>query len=177
MVKPIDVQPGEQFGRWVVLREGERHVTPKGQSLRMIWCHCECGETKLVKLHSLMSGASTSCGCQTREANFSHGLHGHPLYLTWYGMNDRCHNERGSGFANYGARGIKVHPEWRGLPDGLLNCINWIEANIGPRPAGRHPSGMPLYTIDRINNDGNYEPGNLRWATSPEQLANRRCSR
>ena len=174
MSKPTDVRPGDRFGRWTVLYEGERHLTPKGQSLRACVCRCDCGEVKPVKLQNLTRGTSQSCGCLTLEANTTHGLHAHPLYLLWFGMLERCRNERNASFRHYGGRGIQVCPDWHGIPEGLLRYIAWIEANLGPRPEGNYPSGLPLYSIDRINNDGNYEPGNLRWATVSQQQRNKR---
>ncbi|MFI5064092.1 MAG: hypothetical protein ACHP9Z_08965 [Streptosporangiales bacterium] len=114
-----------------------------------------------------------SCGCRNRERsaeraterNLSHGLARHPLYDCWRNMLDRCESPADPGYANYGARGIQVCPEWHDV----AAFAGWIEANLGPRPQGM--------TLDRINNDGNYEPGNLRWATHSEQARNQRPRR
>lgn len=179
MGQTIDVQPGQRFGRFTVIREGERRQVPsnKNRGIRMFWCRCDCGETKLVQLSNLRSGQATSCGCRQREAavasntaRATHGLRKNPLYAIWTGMMQRCRDERQRCFANYGGRGIAVCPEWHDP----ARFITWIETNIGPRPAGTYPSGLPVYTIDRINNDGNYEPGNVRWATRSEQQHNKR---
>jgi hypothetical protein len=91
----------------------------------------------------------------------THGLSDHPLYGTWRIMRRRCENPRVKDYPRYGGRGIAVCAEWQDV----TAFITWIEANIGPRPAG--------HTLDRIDNDGNYEPGNVRWATAKEQSANR----
>lgn len=92
----------------------------------------------------------------------THGLSEHPLYGTWRIMRRRCENPRVKDYPRYGGQGITVCAEWRDV----TAFITWIEANIGPRPVGR--------TLDRIDNDGHYEPGNVRWATAKEQSANRR---
>jgi len=96
------------------------------------------------------------------DASRTHGLSRHPLYGTWRKMRRRCENPDVKDYPHYGARGIKVCAEWRDV----AAFITWIEANIGPRPA--------RMSLDRINADGNYEPGNVRWATAAQQSANRR---
>ena len=96
------------------------------------------------------------------DAARTHGLSRHPLYGTWRKMRRRCENPAVKDYPNYGARGVRVCNEWRDV----AAFIAWIEANIGPRP--------PRMSLDRINPDGNYEPGNVRWATAAQQSANRR---
>jgi hypothetical protein len=91
-----------------------------------------------------------------------HGLSRHPLYSTWWAAVDRCHNPRARAYRLYGARGISVCPAWHDV----AVFIEWIERNLGPRPAG--------FSLDRTDNDGNYEPGNVRWATRSEQRRNQR---
>lgn len=128
----------------------------------------------------LVSGGKKSCGCLRREASaaashdrtyqVTHGLNSHLLYDTWYGMMVRCHNPRNKAYRNYGARGIKVHEPWHDIGRFIAD----IEASIGPRPEGKYPSGKPLYSLDRIDNNGNYEPGNVRWATASQQVTNTR---
>lgn len=92
----------------------------------------------------------------------------HPLYQTWTGILARCDNPAAPNYARYGGRGISVYPPWRDL----TTFIKDIEASIGPRPEGAYPSGRPLYSIDRIDNDSGYRPGNVRWATGVQQQAN-----
>ena len=87
-----------------------------------------------------------------------HGLSGHPLYRTWASMLQRCENPRDSRYPDYGGRGIKVCAEWHD-PRAF---IAWIEENIGPRPGGRTAGGRPAYTLNRADNDGHYEPDNVR---------------
>ena len=112
-----------------------------------------------VQALSLRRGISQSCGCLVGTF---HGLSKHPAAYGWYSMTARCTNPAATGYANYGGRGIKVCDRWSG-PDGLANFI----ADMWPKPSDEH-------TLDRIDNDGDYEPGNVRWATGSEQMRNRR---
>lgn len=86
-----------------------------------------------------------------------------PLYIIWYSMKQRCTNPNHRAYANYGGRGISVYPEW-------LRSYEAFESYMGPKPG-------PEYSLDRINNERGYEPGNVRWATAKEQAANRRPPR
>jgi hypothetical protein len=166
----ITVEKGQRFGRLTVLEE----TTARSNNRRVI-CVCDCGTETNTMLQSLVRGETTSCGCYHREllaeSNRSaeqrawitkHGLYKHPLYSTWGGMIARCEDPDHHAFKNYGGRGIKVCPEWHDV----ATFTAWVDANLGPRPDGK--------TLDRTDNDGNYEPGNLRWATRSEQRRNRR---
>ena len=96
-----------------------------------------------------------------------HGLARHPLYGTWTGMMSRCYNPDARGYEDYAGRGIKVCAAWHDV----TSFITWIDANLGPRPTeGR-------WTLDRTDNDGDYEPGNVRWADSYMQAGNKRPMR
>lgn len=97
----------------------------------------------------------------------------HPLLRLWYRILRRCENPAAHNYYLYGGRGIRVCERWHDLSAFIAD----IEAEIGPQPEGRYPSGRPVYSFDRIDNDGNYEPGNVRWATAKEQVANRRPNR
>lgn len=88
-------------------------------------------------------------------------------------MMRRCYKAEWPGYQYWGGRGIGVHERWHDV----RVFIAEVEAEIGARPEGTYPSGLPLYSIDRVDNDGNYEPGNLRWATVSEQARNRRNHR
>lgn len=152
---------GQRFGRWVVLERAEN------KSGRTCWlCQCDCGKIKEVFGCHINSGKSQSCGCLSREINTQTNFkHGHcinsistPIYTVWLAIHDRCNNTKKRAYKHYGARGITVCKRWNDFAKFL--------ADMSPRPKG--------LTIDRINNDGNYEPDNCRWATYKQQKRNNR---
>ncbi len=128
---------------------------------------CECGTEYLADLAALYSGDRKSCGCKRKKRGVvaTPGYAQHPLYFTWHGMIDRCYNPDVSNYYLYGGRGITVCEEWRGL-DGMANFAAYIERELGPRP--------PQATLDRTKPNGNYEPGNVRWASPRTQAVNQR---
>lgn len=122
-----------------------------------LWeCRCSCGSVKLVSSKNLLRAHTKSCGCLVRESNGSHLMSGTPTYNAWRAMIDRCSRPSHKQYARYGGRGITVAHEWQRF-DGFL-------ANMGVCPDG--------LSLDRIDNDGNYEPGNCRWATNFVQSNN-----
>lgn len=158
----IDIPPGTVFGRLTVIEEAR---TPGGR--RAMLCRCECGTEKVVDLAKLRAGHTRSCGCLHREQavdlariNTTNGMSKHVHRDRWANMMDRCTSPDNNHYHNYGARGIEVCPEWH---DVAVFCA-WIDENLGPCPPGM--------SMDRINNDGNYEPGNVRWATASQQVRN-----
>jgi len=148
----------QRFGRWTVLGSSA--------SRRERWdCRCDCGTTRSVRGSTLVAGESRSCGCLQREiaaalTKETHGQSRTALYGTWNMMIQRCTNPHVERYPLYGGRGIKVCERWR-------NDFAAFAADMGPKPS-------PQHSIDRTNNDGDYEPGNCRWATRSEQQRNTR---
>lgn len=108
-----------------------------------------------------------------REPERTRSLLKHPLYNTWRGVLSRCEDPGDPDYPSYGGRGITVYPKWHDL----AAFIAWIEQNLGTRPDRRYAGRQPVYSLDRINNDGDYEPGNLQWADKGQQARNRRPRR
>jgi len=149
------VKPRERYGRLKVVAVGQ---TISGYKYYAI-CRCVCGsDPKPVRFDSLKSGAIQSCGCLQEERNSTHNLTVSPHYNRWRHMMDRCYKPSDKRYHNYGGRGIKVCKEWHN-----------VEAFIGQLPEGYFPG----VEIDRIDNDGNYEPGNVQWSTKKENCNNR----
>lgn len=161
---------GIRFGRLVVISEAEKYVSPQGMRLRRVKARCDCGQEIETNLNSLKTGLVASCGCYRTElavAAVKHGdaRKGRPTreYKTWINMIARCENPNVDRYPHYGGRGITVCKEWR------------EDFEVFLRDMGRKPSRE--HSIDRENVNGNYEPGNCRWATAIEQANNKRSSR
>lgn len=151
---------GKRFGYLVVIRRGRNYRTSA------TWiCRCDCGTEKEIRGHDLRSGHIVSCSCQrNRNRNRrTHGMSRTAEYKAWRDMLARCARPTNKSFKNYGGRGIKVCQRWRDRFENFL-------ADMGRKPS-------PELSIDRINNDGNYKPGNCRWATLKEQNNNQRPRR
>lgn len=164
MGKKYQIKTGERFGNLTVISESERHRRESGRPERTVKCLCDCGNVVIKKLQLLIIGNTTSCGCfhrnMMKQKMTKHGMKGEPEYLTWKRMKYRCYNPKSKAYECYGGRGIIVCDKWK---NDFLAFFN----DIGKKPS-------PEYSIDRINVDGNYEPGNVRWATSKQQANNRR---
>ena len=150
---------GHRFGNLVV----REYVGSPGK--RSLWlCDCDCGKTSLVRSGPLTTGNSTTCGCDRSRSRITHGASKAktPEYKIWSSMHDRCLNPKYRSYHRYGGRGISICERWRGK-----GKFKNFFANMGPRPSAKH-------SIDRIDNNGNYEPSNCRWATKTQQCRNTR---
>lgn len=165
----IEVKPGERYGCFVVLKECESipYENSPGRR-RIVLCKCDCGTEKRVGLRDLRSGATKSCGCFSRRNTLNRNLkHGHSIrgshsstYKAWAAMMTRCNNPNSLYYENYGGRGIRVCDRWRAFENFL--------ADMGECPEKK--------TLDRLDNDKDYEPGNCRWATRAEQNRNQKSN-
>lgn len=161
MGKLVDLS-GQRFSRWTVLSKSS-HETSKATSAFWL-CRCDCGTGRVVSGRDLRYGRTRSCGCLALELSVArettHGRTGTPEHDTWNAMRARCDRPTHSRYRDYGGRGIKV-------------CARWEESfgnffrDMGPKPS-------PGHSIDRINNEGDYEPSNCRWATAKQQRSNQR---
>lgn len=165
MRKLKDDLTGMKFGRLTVIGVhgcGERKI--------QYVCQCDCGGVKVTRADALKSGGCKSCGCLKKEqdrinltANHSHKMSGSRIYSIWDGMKGRCYNKNNARYFDYGGRGIIVCDEWK---NSFEKFYNWAIKN----------GYKENLTIDRINNDGNYEPKNCKWSTNEEQCNNRRSN-
>lgn len=122
---------------------------------------CSCGTVKAIQVHNVETGRTKSCGCEKEKSHMKelNSPEAWSLYLTWKSMNSRCNNPRATSYQHYGGRGIKV-------------CLAWKDFQVFRDYIGLKPT--PQHSLDRINVNGNYEPGNVRWATPQEQRHNKR---
>lgn len=171
MPNRLEIKVGQQFGRLRFIEDAPPvSRAPHRGNWRMLRLRCSCGGEIVTRLNTIRSGRVNSCGCLVGETNIANApkitKHGEargsrtPEYHTWHGMIQRCTNPNFRHWKYYGGRGIVVCEQWRNDYSAFLLAV------------GRRPT--PQHSIDRINNDGNYEPGNVRWATKSQQAFNRR---
>jgi hypothetical protein len=147
--------PGERIGMLVTIKP----FTDPDTGYKYWFCQCDCGKRKLIHVCVLRASA-IGCGCRRGE---NHGRTSTTEYRIWCGMIQRCTNPNHDAYHRYGGRGVKICERWRQSFSAFLQ-------DMGPRPT-------PKYSLDRYpKNDGDYEPGNCRWATSKEQGRNTRVN-
>jgi len=162
---------GQTFGKLTVVSLLPNRASNRKTQWR---CRCSCGNwAPCVQGGHLKSGNTTSCGCEQKrrageagKANRTHGLSGqtgNAHYRRWASIKQRTGNPNARNYPNYGGRGIRLHEPW--VKD-FISFKTWLDDNLGPCPEG--------FSLDRINNDGNYEPSNLRWASAKQQKENQR---
>ena len=178
------VHLGQRIGRGIVI-DTDVKIPRSGRmsTLRGARLICDCGNEYVSALQALVGKRpekqrTQSCGCLRREHQIAsatkHGaarrVNPHPLAKTWEAMIARCENPQTRDYGYWGGRGIAVCERWHDFSVFTADIYD----QIGPRPEECYPSGRVKYTLDRVDNDGNYEPGNVRWATQSEQMLNRR---
>lgn len=149
---------GQKFGSLLVV---SRAADGKNWQTRF-HCLCDCGNKRIVPSYRLRTNHTNSCGCMRGRLNATHRMKGTPTYNSWCAMKQRCNYVKSDVYAHYGGRGITVCERWNKSFEAFL-------ADMGERPAGT--------TLDRYpDTNGNYEPGNVRWATDLAQARNRRST-
>jgi hypothetical protein len=163
-LRGLSIRVGQKIDRLFVLEIIPHHYDGNKRVESKALCRCDCGVIKTYYIHNILKNTK-SCGCLKRDIastkNFKHGLSNHPLYWLWHRINNRCYNKNAKGYLNYGGRGINNY--WK---DDVIGFVNYIKTILGPKPTKKH-------SLDRINNNENYEPDNIRWATPKEQCNNK----
>lgn len=149
------VKIGDRYGKWT--------VSGSSKIRNHVECECDCGEIRSVSVYTLDKGISRSCGClnaqKRKQKSIEQGKH-HPLYSIWVHMHERCESKNNPKYKWYGAKGVRVCDRWS-------NFLYFV-SDVGERPSLSH-------SLDRYPDpNGNYEPGNVRWATHKQQCLNKR---
>jgi hypothetical protein len=158
-MKKLDIT-GMRYGKLLAIKQNGYDQSPSRKHVK--WdCICDCGKSVNVRLNSLRSGNIKSCGCLFKLGNNkTHGMSKTTEYLTWLNIKSRCNNPKNKDYHIYGERGIKLCKEWQ-------NSFETFLKDMGKKPSIEH-------SIDRIDNNGNYEKNNCRWANNYTQSRNKR---
>lgn len=157
---------GKKFGMLTILEETNKRTKNGGNIIYK--CKCDCGNITYVASNNLTKGnhKTVSCGCYNKLIKTKHNLSGTRIYDCYVNIKQRCYNKKCKSYKDYGARGIKMCQEWKDKEKGFINFYKWAIEN----------GYKENLTIDRINNNGNYEPSNCRWVLMKEQMNNTRRS-
>ena len=151
----IEVEIGRKFGRWIVVEK----LSYKQKYL----CRCACGHEQNIRVYDLLKGKTLMCRtCSAKASASGTAVSNTPEYNTWVHINQRCHNPKNKDFKNYGGRGIEVYSLWR-------ESFEAFFMYIGAKPA-------PSYSIERLDVNKGYSPGNVTWATKVDQARNKRTN-
>lgn len=162
-MRKIDNLTGKKYNFLTITSEVYYKMLNCGYRRPHVMCKCDCGETKECDAYHVLNSKVISCGCKW-GGRTTHGLSKHRLYAVWEGIKARCYNPNYNQYCDYGGRGIKMCDEWRYDAESF---IRWSMENGWKK-------GL---TIERENNDGNYEPSNCKYATWKEQGKNKRSNR
>ena len=171
VARDLSLLIGKKFNRLTIIRESPSVKTSGGNSKRVVFCLCDCGNSKDFILQCVLTGVSKSCGCYNIESissrmkiiNKKHGYFHTDEYNIWRSIKKRCLCVNNTGYKNYGGRGISICDEW-------LNSVECFINDMGMRPD-------KTYSIARIDNNKGYYKENCRWATKKEQCQNQRTNR